>query len=170
MFSSPDSSAPIWSSSSPFSAISAIRRVGRPGDPLEPPSAASSAVRLDRVVDERCRARAEPVEANRAVSDQRDREVAGVGVLLQLPEHRLEPGQVAGEHDRARTMLARQAERGAGAPGQDRLGAPGADGLDHRLRPIGVRVDHEHEPVAALELVDLVRELILDRQRRDAVA
>ena len=66
-------------------------------------------------------------------------------------------------------MLAGQPERSAGAPCEDRLGAPRADGLDHRLRPVGIGVDHEHDPVAALELVDLVRELILDGQRPDAV-
>ena len=141
----------------------------RPGDSLEPAERSLEAGLVDRIVDERNGAGAETVEANRAVSHQRDREVAGVRVLLQLPEHRFEPGQVAGEHDCARAVLAGQAERSARPPREDRLGPPRADGLDHRLGPIGVGVDHEHDPVAALELIDLVRELILDGQHRDAV-
>ena len=64
----------------------------RPGDSLEPAERSLEACLVDRIVDERGRAGAETVEANRAVSDQRDREVARVRVLLELPEHRFEPG------------------------------------------------------------------------------
>ena len=164
MFSSPDSSEPICSSSSPPEAISAILRVGAPEIRSSLPSAAVEAGVVDRIVDERGRAGAEAVQADRAVTDERDREMARVGMLLELPEHRLEPGQVAGEHDSARAVLAGQAERRARAPREDRLRPARTDGLDHRLRAVRVGVDHEHDPVTALELVDLVRELILDRQ------
>ena len=44
MLSSPESSVPIWSSSSPFSAISAIRRVGAPAIRSSLPSAVSRPV------------------------------------------------------------------------------------------------------------------------------
>ena len=111
-----------------------------------------------------------PSSADGAVADQRDREVAGVGVLLELPEHRLEPRERRRPAAPPRAVLAGEPERGAGAAGDDRLGAARADGLDHGPGAIGVGVDHQHDAVAVLERVDLVGQLILDRQLAGAVA
>ena len=105
-----------------------------------------------------------PSTRDGAVPDQRDGKVARVRVLLELPEHRLEPRLLGGEQDRARAVLARQPQRGAGAAGQDRLPAASADRLDHRLRTFRLGVDDQDHAVAVLERVDLVGQLIVDRQ------
>ena len=90
-------------------------------------------------------------------------------MLLELPEHRLEPRQVAGQQHRARAVLAGQPERRRSARRARIALAPRArTASTSDLRAVGVGVDHQHHAVVGLERVDLVGQLILDRRARAA--